>query len=108
MSDALVVLTTVEKQEDGARLARLLIERRLAACAQVLAPMISIYRWQGKIEQSGEVLLLIKTTRAVYQELEEAIKQNHPYETPEIIALPVETGSNDYLGWLGSSVKFDA
>ncbi|MGH9853476.1 MAG: divalent-cation tolerance protein CutA [Blastocatellia bacterium] len=108
MSDALVVLTTVEKQEDGARLARLLIERKLAACAQVLAPMISIYRWRGEIEQSGEVLLLIKTTRAAYQELEDAIKQNHPYETPEIIALPVETGSNDYLSWLDSSIKFDA
>ena len=108
MPDALVVLTTVEKQEDGARLARLLIERKLAACAQVLAPMISIYRWQGKIEQSSEVLLLIKTTRAVYQELEDAIKQNHPYETPEIIALPVESGSNDYLSWLDSSIKFDA
>lgn len=108
MPDALVVLTTVEKQEDGARLARLLIERKLAACAQVLAPMISIYRWRGEIEQSSEVLLLIKTTRAVYQELEDAIKQNHPYETPEIIALPVETGSNDYLSWLDSSIKFDA
>lgn len=108
MSDALVVLTTVEKQEDGARLARLLIERRLAACAQVLAPMLSIYRWRGEIEQSGEVLLLIKTTRAVYQDLEDAIKQNHPYETPEIIALAVETGSNDYLSWLDSSIKFDA
>jgi periplasmic divalent cation tolerance protein len=108
MSDALVVLTAVEKQEDGARLARLLIERRLAACVQVLAPMISIYRWRGKIEQSNEVLLLIKTARAVYPELEDAIKQNHPYETPEIIALPVESGSNDYLSWLGSSIKFDA
>jgi periplasmic divalent cation tolerance protein len=108
MSEALVVLTTVEKQEDGARLARLLVERKLAACAQVLAPMISIYRWRGEIEQSDEVLLLIKTTRAVYQELEEAIKQYHPYETPEIIALPVETGSNDYLSWLDNSIKFDA
>ncbi len=108
MSEALVVLTTVEKQEDGVRLARLLLERKLAACAQVLAPMISIYRWRGEVEQSGEVLLLIKTTRAVYQELEEAIKQNHPYETPEVIALPVETGSNDYLSWLDSSIKFDA
>jgi periplasmic divalent cation tolerance protein len=108
MSEALVVLTTVEKQEDGARLARLLVERQLAACAQVLAPMISIYRWRGEVEQSGEVLLLIKTTSAVYRELEEAIKQNHPYETPEIIALPVETGSNDYLSWLDNSIKFDA
>jgi periplasmic divalent cation tolerance protein len=100
MSDALVVMTTVEKPEDGARLARLLVERRLAACAQVLPPMVSIYRWQGNVEQADEALLLIKTSRAAYPELEAAIRQNHPYETPEIIALPVEAGSKDYLNWL--------
>jgi periplasmic divalent cation tolerance protein len=105
MPDAFVVLTTVEKQEDGEHLARLLVERQLAACVQVLPPMVSIYRWQGKIEQASEVLLLIKTTRAVYQELEAAIKENHPYQTPEIIALPVEAGSHDYLRWLADSVK---
>jgi periplasmic divalent cation tolerance protein len=104
-SDALVVLTTVEKQEDGERLARLLVERGLAACVQVLPPMISIYRWQGIIERASELLLLIKTTRLTYPELEAAIKQNHPYQTPEIIALPVETGSGDYLSWLTGSVK---
>ena len=104
-ADALVVLTTLEKQEDGERLAALLIESELAACVQILPPMISIYRWQGAIERSGEVLLLIKTTRAAYPRLEISIKENHPYQTPEIIALPVETGLADYLNWLGISVK---
>ncbi len=103
--DALVVLTTVEKTEDGERLARLLVEHGLAACVQVLPPITSIYRWQGKIEQASEILLLIKTTRTAYQRLEAAIKQNHPYQTPEIVALPIEAGSNDYLSWLADSVK---
>jgi periplasmic divalent cation tolerance protein len=103
--DALVVLTTVEKQEDGERLARLLVERRLAACVQVLPPMISIYTWQGKIERASEVLLLIKTARTVYPELEATIKENHSYQTPEIIALPIEAGHGDYLQWLVDSIK---
>ena len=104
-ADALVVLTTLEKQEDGERLAKLLVERELAACVQILPPMISIYRWQGAIERANEVLLLIKTTRAAYPRLEITIKENHPYQTPEIIALPVEAGLDDYLNWLTASVK---
>ncbi|MDX2042593.1 MAG: divalent-cation tolerance protein CutA [Acidobacteriota bacterium] len=105
MTDALVVITTTETEADAERLARLLVEMELAACVQVLPRMTSIYRWQGKIEQSGEVLLLIKTTRAAYPRLEAAIKQNHSYETPEIVAVPVETGSDAYLNWLKTSVK---
>jgi periplasmic divalent cation tolerance protein len=103
--EALVVLTTVEKLEDGERLAGLLIERELAACVQILPPMISIYRWQGAVERASEVLLLIKTTCSAYPRLETTIKENHPYQTPEIIALPVEAGSGDYLSWLAASVK---
>jgi periplasmic divalent cation tolerance protein len=105
MTDALVVLTTTENEADAERLARLIVEAGLAACVQVLPRMSSIYRWQGKIEQSSETLLLIKTTRAVYLQLETTIKQNHSYETPEIVALSVETGSDDYLNWLKSSVR---
>jgi periplasmic divalent cation tolerance protein len=102
--DALVVLTTLENQEDGERLARLLLEGELAACVQILPPMISIYRWQGAVERASEILLLIKTTRPAYQRLETVIKENHPYQTPEIIALPVEAGLGDYLSWLGAAV----
>src|SRR5215468_9205709 len=103
--DALLVLTTLEKQEDGERLARLLVERELAACVQTLPPMVSIYRWKGNVEQAEEVLLLIKTPREVYPRLEAAIKENHSYQTPEIIALPIEAGSTEYLSWLAAAVK---
>ena len=103
-NDALVVLTTVERAEDGARLARLLVEQELAGCVQILPPMTSIYRWQGRVEEASEMLLLIKTTRAAYAQLEAALKQHHPYETPEIIALPIETGSAEYLAWLTAAV----
>ena len=103
-ADALVVLTTLEKLEDGARLAALLVERELAACVQILPPMVSIYCWQGAIERANEVLLFIKTTRAAYPRLETMIKENHPYQTPEIIALPVEAGLGDYLNWLAAAL----
>jgi periplasmic divalent cation tolerance protein len=102
--DALVVLTTLENQEDGERLAKLLLEGGLAACVQILPPMTSIYRWQGAIERASEILLLIKTTRPAYQRLETVIKENHPYQTPEIIALPVEAGLGDYLNWLTAAI----
>src|SRR5262245_19759729 len=105
IADALVVLTTLEKQEDGERLAMLLVEGAQAACVQILPSMTSIYRWQGAVERANEVLLLIKTTRAAYPRLETTIKENHPYQTPEIIALPVEAGSDGYLSWLVASVK---
>jgi periplasmic divalent cation tolerance protein len=105
MTEALVVITTTETNEDAERLARLLVERELAACVQVLPQITSVYRWQGKLEQATESLLLIKTTRAAYPRLETAIKENHPYQTPEIIAMPVEAGSNGYLNWLTASVN---
>lgn len=82
-----------------------MVEGELAACVQILPPMTSIYRWQGKVEKATETLLLIKTTLEIYPALESAIKANHPYETPEIIALPVATGSADYLNWLANSIK---
>jgi periplasmic divalent cation tolerance protein len=105
MTEALVVITTTETNEDAERLARLLVERELAACVQVLPQITSVYSWQGKLEQATESLLLIKTTRAAYPRLETAIKENHPYQTPEIIAMPVEAGSNGYLNWLTASVN---
>jgi periplasmic divalent cation tolerance protein len=105
MSEAIVVLTTVEKAEAGERLAQLLVEHELAACVQLLPPMTSIYRWQGRVERATETLLLIKTTRAAYQGLETAIRENHSYSTPEIIVLPVEAGLKEYLDWLAVSVR---
>lgn len=105
IAEAIVVITTVEKAQDSEQIARQLVERELAACVQVSAPILSTYRWQGQIEQAQEQLLLIKTTRAAYAALEAALKQLHPYQTPEIIALPVVSGSVDYLAWLQASVK---
>ncbi len=102
---AIVVLTTTETPQQAEQIARLLVEAELAACVQILLPVSSIYRWQGKVEQATETLLLIKTLREKYPALEAAIKSHHPYQTPEIIALPVDVGSAEYLRWLADSVK---
>ncbi|HKX26193.1 MAG TPA: divalent-cation tolerance protein CutA [Blastocatellia bacterium] len=104
-NEALIVMTTVEKSEDGERLAQWLVEQKLAACVQVLPPMISIYRWQNKIERASEHLLLIKTTRAAFPVLEARLKKAHPYQTAEIIAVPVVAGSEEYLAWLTELVR---
>src|SRR5688572_18114867 len=103
MTEALVVLTTVEKREDAETLARHLVEGKLAACAQILPPMTSIYRWQGGVEQAEEYLILIKTTRLAYPDLETTLRREHPYQTPEILAIAVENGVSDYLTWLYES-----
>jgi periplasmic divalent cation tolerance protein len=105
MSEALVVLTTTETFAEAERLARELVNRELTACVQILPPMTSVYRWQGKVEQTNETLLLIKTTNAAYAKLEAAIRELHSYQTPEIMALPVTAGSADYLSWLQAAVS---
>ena len=105
MTEALLVLTTVEKKEDAETLARRLVEQKLAACVQILPPMTSIYRWQGSVEQAEEYLILIKTTRSAYPVLETTLRREHPYQTPEILAIAVENGVSDYLTWLYESVS---
>jgi periplasmic divalent cation tolerance protein len=100
MSDILLVITNLPDAESAERLARKLIESRVAACVNQLAPCTSIYRWQGDIETATEVPLLIKTTRAVYPRLEKLIREAHPYELPEIIAVPVDAGFPAYLNWV--------
>ena len=104
MEGFIQVMTTTEKREDAERIARRLVETRLAGCVQIVGPITSIYRWQGKIETAGEWLCLIKSRSTCYGAIEEAVRSLHPYETPEIIALPVEAGSSDYLAWLGDQV----
>ncbi len=101
---AIVILTTTETRTEAERIAEYLVEHHLAACVQILPPMRSVYRWQGKIEKSNENLLLIKTVSEKYSEIEAAIKSQHSYENPEIIALPVEFGSTNYLSWLSEAV----
>lgn len=99
-----VALTTVSSFDEGRRLARLLVERRLAACVNLVPNMTSIYRWEGGVEVSSEVLLLIKTTTELLAEVEAAVRELHTYEVPEFIALQVESGSHRYLDWLLDSV----
>ncbi len=104
MTDALVVLVTAPDAEVAARLARELVEARLAACGNVLPGLRSIYRWEGQVHDEPEALLVLKTTRARFEALREAVLQRHPYQVPEVIALPVEAGSAPYLAWLGAQV----
>lgn len=101
----LVVLCTVGKAEDAEYLARELVERRLAACVNVLPPVASIFRWRGEVERSEETLLVIKTTEARFEALRETILSLHGYDVPEIIALPVTAGHGPYLAWLEESVR---
>ena len=100
MEGFIQVTTTTEKKEDAERIARSLVETRLAACVQIVGPIESIYRWKGRIETAREWLCLIKSRRDHYMAVEKAIRSLHPYEVPEIVAVPFAAGSRDYLGWL--------
>lgn len=103
--EPVVVLMTAANGEEAVRLADLLIGAHLAACVQILPQMESVYRWQGKIERQPEILLLAKTTRSKFDELEREVRALHSYDTPEIIALPIVAGSAPYLEWLRASLK---
>ena len=98
----LLVLTNLPDRPAAEALAKALIEARLAACVNILAPCRSVYRWQGKVETSDEVPLLIKTSEARYAALEAAIRALHPYELPELIAVPITQGLPDYLAWVAA------
>ncbi|MFN0315579.1 MAG: divalent-cation tolerance protein CutA [Burkholderiales bacterium] len=104
MNEAIVVLTNLPNQASAEALASILVEARQAACVNILAPCRSVYRWKGQIERAEEVPLLIKTTKDRYDELEKVIRKHHPYEIPEIIALPIEAGSAAYMNWIRSEV----
>ena len=101
--DAIVVLMTAASGEEAARLADMLVGAQLAACVQILPEMESVYRWQGRIERQSEVLLLAKTTKEKFEELEREVRALHSYDTPEIIAIPVVAGSARYLTWVQSA-----
>ncbi len=96
----IMVMTTTGKKQDAEVISRTLVEKRLAGCVQVLGPMTSTYEWKGNIETAEEWLCLIKTGKDNYPEFEKTIKTVHPYETPEIIAVPIVAGSAEYLEWL--------
>jgi periplasmic divalent cation tolerance protein len=104
VTDAVVVLVTTPTAEKAAEIARVLVEERLAACGNVLPGLRSIYRWQGKVQEDAEALLLLKTQRGRFGELRDRILALHPYEVPEVIALPVEAGSAAYLDWIAQAM----
>lgn len=103
----LLVLTNLPDDPAARRMAAMLVESRLAACVNILAPCRSAYRWQGQIEEAGEVPMLIKTTTLRYAELEEAIRAAHPYELPEIVAVPLARGLPAYLAWVAGETAPD-
>lgn len=101
----LLILTNLPDEASAQALATMLVTERLAACVNLLAPCRSVYRWQGAIESTQEIPLLIKTTAARYAELEAAIRAAHPYELPEIIAVPIAHGLPDYLNWVVAETR---
>jgi periplasmic divalent cation tolerance protein len=102
---AIVVLTNLPDQESARTLARRLVEGRLAACVNIGASVESIYHWRGQIETGNEVPIAIKTRQVLFSDVEAAIRQIHPYELPEVVALPISGGSLDYLDWIRSETS---
>ncbi len=100
MTDKIVVLTSCDSMELASKLARDLVERRLAACVNIMPGARSIYRWEGKVENAAEWLLVIKSRRDLFSALRDVVQKVHTYEVPELIAIPVVEGSEPYLAWL--------
>lgn len=105
MTDKRIVLTTASSEEEARKIARHLVEHKLAACVNVIPHVESIYRWQNKVESTREWLLLIKTTAEGFLSVRDAIRELHSYELPECVSIPMEEGSPEYLEWLTDSVK---
>jgi periplasmic divalent cation tolerance protein len=104
MTNAMVVLCTCGNHQHALQMGGALIQERLAACVNIMPGIQSIYRWKGEVEQCDEVLMLIKTTGQRFEALRDRVKELHPYETPEIVALHVADGLGDYLKWIGEEV----
>ena len=105
MTDKIVVLVTCGTEKEARKIARAVVEQRVAACANIVTtPVHSIYRWKGKVESAKEFLLIIKTTQSRFPKLEAEVKRLHSYDVPEIIALPIARGSSNYLTWISESV----
>ncbi len=98
--DAVVVYITVSNEEEGVNIAKTLVEERLAGCINIVKDIRSIYSWQGKIEDEPELLLIVKSRRNLFKRLKDRVKELHSYTVPEIIAIPIIEGSEDYLKWL--------
>lgn len=105
MEEYIQISMTTESSEDAEKIAKSLLEKRLTGCVQIVGPITSIYWWNGNIENSQEWLCLVKSREDLYKKLEKAIKQIHPYQTPEIVATPIVTGSIEYLKWLSDELE---
>lgn len=105
MTDFIQVLTTLEKKDDAEKIARALVEKRIAACVQIIGPLTSFFQWQGKLDSAQEYLCVIKSRNDLFQEMETIIKSMHPYEVPEILATPIIKGNKDYLSWLAATLE---
>ena len=105
MTDKIVVLSTCASEEEAEKLARELVESRLAACVNIIPRMRSVYRWKGQVESGDESLLLIKSSRPLFDSLRIVLEKAHSYEVPEAIALQIVEGAENYLNWLTASLK---
>jgi periplasmic divalent cation tolerance protein len=105
MERAVLVYTTYPSLVEAERAGRAIVERRLAACINILPGMISHYWWEGKVERGEEVVMIFKTRASLAEAVREAVKESHPYTTPAIVVLPVEGGDPDYLGWINAETE---
>jgi periplasmic divalent cation tolerance protein len=105
MSDYIQVITTTATHDEAEIIGRALVEERLAACTQIIGPITSIYRWEGQIETSQEYQCWAKSRRDLFERIEVAIRRLHPYQVPEILAIPIAAGSQSYLKWLDEQVE---
>jgi periplasmic divalent cation tolerance protein len=107
MSHELIVFVTTPNNDEAARIADALVSERLAACVNIVPTIESIYRWEGKVTRDSETLMIIKSTDERYPELERRVKELHSYSTPEVVALKIERGSQNYIEWLRDSTRKD-
>jgi len=105
MTNKIVVFSTCADEEEAGRLARALVEARLAACVNIVSRVRSVYRWHGAVEQAEECLLVIKSSRELFEELTRTLTAAHSYELPEAVAIPIVEGSGAYLEWIGQNLK---
>ena len=101
MTDYVLILITASSEKEGEKIAHALVKEKLAACANMVSGMKSVFRWKGEISAEHEVLLLVKTKNRLFEKLKKRVRELHSYEVPEIIALPILAGFEEYLGWVG-------
>src|SRR3989338_11134625 len=102
---SIVIFVTAKDTAEAEKIGGALVEQKLAACANIIPGIKSIFRWEGKVDNAGETLLILKTKKSLFGKVEKAVKSLHSYTTPEIIALPIVAGSKEYLKWISESVK---